>query len=489
MLIKTGLLTNVKVGNILIQTNYPCNKTNYAVCGSRDVKYLVIHYTGNTKDTAINNCKYFQGANRQASAHFFVDENTIQQSVALKDRAWHCGSLTNSSNDCVNQNSIGIEMCTSGNYLVSKKTQTNTIELVAYLCKMLNITDIDKYVIRHYDVGPGKKLCPAQFVNNPTEWTGFKQAVKEKMVKKINLQQWGATFDNIERIAYIPMNGTKGETLTAAAARATWNGRVPDAICNAEFFNMSDYKPASGVVSKANGQENWTDQWGISFVNNIIPKISFKNNLNSDDWVAGYPLLLKDGEIAIPKGFNALPGSRARTAIGYDDYRFAMFWVTEADGCTIEELAAAIKERGFHTAINLDGGGSTAGATTMWNYDQGRRTRGKIGIWIKNGTGNKLKKNTTLSNGSSGKYEIPPVNVVENKLIQDKSKSKGVALKVTANSGLYFRKTANGEIIDTLPSGSIVRWYGYYIVKNGVTWYCVLDSKNRTGYVSSQYVK
>jgi hypothetical protein len=136
------------------------------------------------------------------------------------------------------------------------------VNLLAYLCKMLNITEetVDKYIIRHYDVGTDKKKCPIQFVDNRNEWIAFKQKVKEKLkMGKVNLQQWGALLTDIERIAYIPMEGTKGETVTSAAARATWNGRVPDAICNGEFYNMTTYSPASGIVSRANGQENWTD--------------------------------------------------------------------------------------------------------------------------------------------------------------------------------------------------------------------------------------
>lgn len=488
MNITTGLLNNVKINNIAIQTSILSNKNNYAVCASRDVKYIVIHYTGNTKDTAINNAKYFNSGYRGASAHFFVDDSKIYQSVALKDRAWHCGSTKNSTNDCINQNSIGIEMCTSGKAIVSEKTKNNTIALTVYLCGLLGIKagDVDTYVIRHYDVGIERKPCPAQMVANEKEWQEFKDNIRKAMggnkKSTVNLQQWGCLLSDIEHLAYIPMNGTKGETLTKAAARATWNGRNPDAICNAEFFNMTTYDFASGVVSKANGQENWTDQWGISFVNNIIPKISYKNNLNATDWLAGYPLLLKDGEVAIPAGFAALPGKRARTAIGYDDYRFAMFWVTEADGCTIEDFAEAIKERGFKYAINFDGGGSTAGATTMWSYDQGRATRGKVGLWVKGGTGNKLQKTTTNT--------IEITNQKENTLLQDKTKSRGQKFTVNASSGLRLRRTPiNGDTLEVLNNGTTVTWYGYYMISGGQIWYFVATPSGKSGYVNGQYVK
>ena len=69
--------------------------------------------------------------------------------------------------------------CTAGNYKISDKTKQNAAYLCAFLCKMLGIgvSDVDSYVLRHYDVTG--KSCPAQMVNNPTEWKEFKNKVKE----------------------------------------------------------------------------------------------------------------------------------------------------------------------------------------------------------------------------------------------------------------------------------------------------------------------
>ena len=61
------------------------HKSNYGGKRStKDIDYIVIHYTGNSGDTALNNCKYFQGASRGASAHYFVDGGKyIYKSVAV----------------------------------------------------------------------------------------------------------------------------------------------------------------------------------------------------------------------------------------------------------------------------------------------------------------------------------------------------------------------------------------------------------------------
>ena len=209
--------------------------------------------------------------------------------------------------------------------------------------------------------------------------------------REINLQQYGAAFANIERLAYVPMSGNLGETVSAAAKRVKWNGRYPDAIINAEFFDRLTYKPSSGVVAQG-AKQNLTETIGFAFVNNKKPVLSYKNNVNAPDWVGGYPVLLRDGKIAFTSVPNGLGENRGRSALAINDTHFAMFYVKEADGCTLEEFANAILSRGFHTAINLDGGGSTACITPGVAYDQGRKVRGKVAIWIRGGSGNKLTK-------------------------------------------------------------------------------------------------
>lgn len=168
-----------KINGISVNTSIKCNSANYNNKGSRDVKYIVMHYTGNSSDKAISNAKYFANGSRKASAHLFVDNDSIYQSVELCDIAWHCGTSGKYYHDsCRNANSFGIEMCTSGDYKISDTTQINAAYLCAYLCKLIGITadTVDTYVLRHYDIT--HKNCPAQYVSNPTEWTAFKTMVK-----------------------------------------------------------------------------------------------------------------------------------------------------------------------------------------------------------------------------------------------------------------------------------------------------------------------
>ena len=168
------------INGIVINSSIPCSSKNYNNRTSRDVKYIVMHYTGNSKDTAKNNAKYFASGYCAASAHFFVDDATIYQSVELRDIAWHCGTkYSYFHKDCRNTNSIGIEMCcTAGGYRIGEAAKRNSEHLCAELCRLLGITaaQVDTYVLRHYDVT--HKSCPAQMVSDEKEWEEFKDHVK-----------------------------------------------------------------------------------------------------------------------------------------------------------------------------------------------------------------------------------------------------------------------------------------------------------------------
>ena len=171
---------------------------NYNSMSGKVNKYIVVHYTGNTTDTAYNNTRYFKSVYRKASAHYFVDDNNIYQCVLDKDKAWHCGDKLKIGNGgayygiCTNSNSIGIEMCCT-NSDVSEKTENNTIELVKELMKKYNISADN--VIRHYDVT--NKKCPAPMVNSKARWDNFKSKLGGSSTP-INSALYYQAYDNVK---------------------------------------------------------------------------------------------------------------------------------------------------------------------------------------------------------------------------------------------------------------------------------------------------
>ena len=127
------------------------------------IKYIVIHYTGNNGDTALNNATYFATSNtREAGAHYFVDQSgVIYNSVPLNKTAWAVGGTYTKQTGgstyygkCTNSNSVSIELCD-----IAKKDPSDTMleatrELVAYI---RNQCSNAKTIIRHWDVN--SKSC------------------------------------------------------------------------------------------------------------------------------------------------------------------------------------------------------------------------------------------------------------------------------------------------------------------------------------------
>ena len=157
----------------------------YSGRGGNSIKYIVVHYTAGNGDTAMNNAQYFHNnSGLQASAHYFVDEHSVVQSVRDTDGAWHCGGPLESShhplhNICMNRNSLGVEMCSdkvNGKYIITAQTVDRTVELVRWLMDKYGI-DVD-HVVRHYDV-TGKD-CPEPWVRDESLWRKFKARLTAK---------------------------------------------------------------------------------------------------------------------------------------------------------------------------------------------------------------------------------------------------------------------------------------------------------------------
>lgn len=175
--------------------------SNFRQGRSGEIKYIVIHYTGNDGDTAKNNVDYYARESLKTSAHYFVDENEIWQSVKDEDTAYHCGAKVYIHKECRNSNSIGIELCSrqyrDGNYYFKEETLKRGAELTKQLMRKYNIPA--ENVIRHYDVTG--KICPAPMVNKETLWKQFKESIEGKIETGNDIDyalkwKYGITFES-----------------------------------------------------------------------------------------------------------------------------------------------------------------------------------------------------------------------------------------------------------------------------------------------------
>ena len=171
-----------------IKTNL-ANRKNYG--GSRlasQIKYIVMHYTANDGDHDEGNAIYFANNVVGASAHYFVDDDSITLSVPELSVAWAVGGSKWS--DCpktgggtmygivTNINSLSIEMCDTvkdGKLMATDKTMQNSAELAKMLMKKYNIPIENVY--RHFDING--KHCPS-YLMDKAEWATFKERLKEK---------------------------------------------------------------------------------------------------------------------------------------------------------------------------------------------------------------------------------------------------------------------------------------------------------------------
>ena len=153
--------------------------------GSRtasQIKYLVLHYTGNDGDSDEGNGAYFANNVVKASAHYFVDDDSVTRSVPDLNVAWAVGGAKWADCDktgggsmygiITNANSISVELCDvkkDGVYSASEKTLERAAELCRNLMNRYKIPVENVY--RHFDVTG--KHCPA-YMMDETEWRKFK---------------------------------------------------------------------------------------------------------------------------------------------------------------------------------------------------------------------------------------------------------------------------------------------------------------------------
>ena len=151
----------------------------------KDIKYIALHYTANDGDSDEGNANYFHNHIVKASAHYFVDDDSITQSVPDDYVAWSVGGKLYTDHVstgggrlygiATNNNTLNIEMCDTvkdGVIRASEATIGNAIDLICRKMKQYDI-DID-HVIRHFDVNG--KHCPA-YLMDESKWKKFKARI------------------------------------------------------------------------------------------------------------------------------------------------------------------------------------------------------------------------------------------------------------------------------------------------------------------------
>lgn len=200
---------------------------------AEEIRYLIYHYTGNDGDTDTNNAAYFRDNVVEASAHYFVDDDSVTQSVpdltiayAVGGDKWaDCGKTGGGSMYGVikNRNSISIEMCDTrrdGTIMATEATLARAIELGRALMARYHIP-IGR-VYRHFDVTG--KHCPAYFMD-AAKWAEFKKRLE---VDTVTQEQFNAMMDTwLAQNRNNPASEWAKETWEKLTEKGLFDGTAP----------------------------------------------------------------------------------------------------------------------------------------------------------------------------------------------------------------------------------------------------------------------
>lgn len=139
----------------------------------REVRYIVIHETGNRASgaNAANHGAFLtSGSSGTTSWHYTVDEKEIYHHIPDNEVAWHAGDGVDGDG---NLHGIGVELCVNkdGNF---EKTMKNAARLTAALLEAYDLELED--VKQHHDFSG--KNCP-QTIREQDRWEEFIKMVKK----------------------------------------------------------------------------------------------------------------------------------------------------------------------------------------------------------------------------------------------------------------------------------------------------------------------
>jgi N-acetylmuramoyl-L-alanine amidase len=159
------------------------------------VKAPVIHWVANPGSTAKQNRDYFESLKSQslndasaryASAHFIAGiSGEVVQCLPTDEMAYHVGAKSYTPEALSrlghypNNRTVGIELCHRHNDgRFTTETRLSAKELCALLCIQFGLDPV-RDILTHHDITG--KVCPKWFVENPEDFTVFKNCISIAM--------------------------------------------------------------------------------------------------------------------------------------------------------------------------------------------------------------------------------------------------------------------------------------------------------------------
>ena len=377
----------------------PVSKNVYSRRG-QDIKYIIIHDTGNTgRGAGARAHRNYVGTNKRgASAHYFVDDKEICQFVGDSKAAGAVGD-GRGRYGITNQNSLSIEMCINadGDYT---KTYYHTLELTKNLMAKFNIP-LDR-VVRHYDAS--RKCCPCHMSkNNWAKWWQFKKDLQQPMRLKIDLSKdsiaipLGGTPNPVPtptdsdeyfeksglKIIKVPadriyiqqlggktlrqvgaygINGTFFDTKNPELSQSTWGIAINKGKPIGANAHVNHYKSHIKRATLIYGEGRLSVE-RINNINEIKRKV---------DWAIGGVGLYPSYDPSLEQVPSDILRSTYHTGIAF---KGNMVYLIVSGKCTMGAFRDAIITLGVDGAIALDGGGSTQ---MYWQGNKGIHSTRKL---------------------------------------------------------------------------------------------------------------
>tara|TARA_B100000900_G_scaffold385072_1_gene374451 strand:- start:90 stop:821 length:732 start_codon:yes stop_codon:yes gene_type:complete len=191
--------------------NYSLN-FNQSKRSKKDIKFIIIHYTGMKKELAAIN--RLCNVKSKVSAHFFVKKNgLVLNLVPPLYVAWHAGKSGWKNFKSLNRYSIGIEIQNSGhdneyeNFTL--KQINSTKKLLSYLLRKYRVNV--KNVLGHSDIAPNRKKDPGEKFpwkelarSKLSKWHNLdEKKLRKKRLIPLNFVEDGKLMRNLCKIGYI----------------------------------------------------------------------------------------------------------------------------------------------------------------------------------------------------------------------------------------------------------------------------------------------
>ncbi len=192
-------------------TNYYSPNFSFLKRSRKNIKFIILHYTGMKKETSA--IKRLCDEKSNVSAHYFIKKNgDILSLVPDLYEAWHAGKSSWKNFKSLNKFSIGIEIQNTGHEFFYENYRVKQIQSLKGLLKRL----IKKYKIKyknilgHSDISPDRKKDPGEkfpWKNlsklKLAQWHNLNEKkLKKYRLRKLSLKDENNFLNNLNKIGY-----------------------------------------------------------------------------------------------------------------------------------------------------------------------------------------------------------------------------------------------------------------------------------------------